>query len=66
MTSIKVLKNGPYLVSGDHVSTVDANGSEYRVVASLPLGRAESQSVPVQTASFDASLGSDDGWDRTS
>lgn len=43
-----------------------ASGSEYRVVASLPLGRAESQSVPVQTASLDASLGSDDGWDRTS
>lgn len=45
-------------------------GSEYRVVASLPLGAAisvpERQSMPVQTASFDASLGSDDGWDRTS
>jgi hypothetical protein len=45
-------------------------GSEYRVVAALPLGGSisagERQSPPVQTASFDASLGSDDGWDRTS
>ena len=45
------------------------NGSEYRVVAQLPLGTpnsaAERQSPSVQTAPFDASLGSDDGWDRT-
>lgn len=47
-------------------SVTKPSGSEYRVVASLPLGRPESQSVPVQTASIDASLGSDDGWDRTS
>jgi len=46
-----------------------SNVSEYRVVARLPLGTrnptVERQSPPVQTAPFDASLGSDDGWDRT-
>lgn len=47
-----------------------SSGSGYRVIARLALGAAKSaperQSSSVQTASFDASLGSDDGWDRTS
>ena len=45
------------------------NGSIYRAVARAPLGTPKSaperQSEAVQTASFDASHGSDDGWDRT-
>lgn len=43
-----------------------STGSEYRVVARAPLGAPQRQSAPLQTGSFDASLGSDDGWDRTS
>ncbi|MBK7078444.1 MAG: RNA 2',3'-cyclic phosphodiesterase [Myxococcales bacterium] len=50
-------------------SVSTSNGYEYRVVARTPLGTPKSaperQSEAVQTAPFDASHGSDDGWDRT-
>jgi 2'-5' RNA ligase len=51
-------------------SVATSNGSEYRVVARAPLGTpkssSERQSDPVQPQPFDASHGTDDGWDRTS
>lgn len=50
-------------------SVATTNGYEYRVVARAALGTPKSaperQSEAVQTAPFDASHGSDDGWDRT-
>ncbi|MBK9034031.1 MAG: RNA 2',3'-cyclic phosphodiesterase [Myxococcales bacterium] len=50
-------------------SVVTSNGSEYRSIARTALGTPktapERQSEPVQTGPFDASHGSDDGWDRT-
>ncbi|MEZ4399516.1 MAG: RNA 2',3'-cyclic phosphodiesterase [Kofleriaceae bacterium] len=51
-------------------SSLVANGYEYGVIAREALGTpksvAERQTDTVQTAPFDASHGSDDGWDRTS
>lgn len=48
-------------------SIMKPGGSEYRAVATAPLGTAKSagqrQSEPLQSGPFDASLGSDDGWD---
>jgi len=50
-------------------SVSTSNGYEYRPVGRAPLGTPKSaperQSEAVQTAPFDASHGSDDGWDRT-
>lgn len=50
-------------------SAATSSGYEYRRIARAPLGTPKSaperQSEPVQTAPFDASHGSDDGWDRT-
>ena len=50
-------------------SVSTSNGYEYRSVGRAPLGTPKSaperQSEAVQTAPFDASHGSDDGWDRT-
>lgn len=50
-------------------SSSDSGSYEYRSIVRAGLGTpktaSERQSEPVQTGPFDASHGSDDGWDRT-